>query len=374
MRRFLIVRSPLLALLLLAFVSRPAMTATAERKTEFVLWITFDGLRWQEVFAGADRRLIDTKVGGVKDVTATEERFWRDTPEARRSTLMPFFWNTIVAEGQVFGDPDQNCIAAVTNKRKFSYPGYNEILTGFADPRITSNAKRHNQNVTVLEWLHNRPGFEGRVAVFGSWEVFPYIINTDRSGLPVNAGWQPVEGVRSTEKTTLLNELARETPHYWETLRYDVYTFYAAQAYLKSHKPRVLYVAFGETDDWCHDGRYDLYLDAAQRTDRYIERLWETAQSMPEYAGRTSLVMTTDHGRGDSREGWKSHGPHIPGSERIWIAVLGPDTPADGLRAELEVGQNQVAATVAQLLGEDYHAAVPKSGEVLPGVNAAVAP
>ena len=39
------------------------------------------------------------------------------------------------------------------------------------------------------------------------------------------------------------------------------------------------------------------------------------------------MIVTTDHGAGDADPtGWKSHGAHIQGSERIWIAVIGPDT------------------------------------------------
>ena len=89
---------------------------------------------------------------------------------------------------------------------------------------------------------------------------------------------------------------------------------------------------------------------------------------MPEYAGKTSLVLTTDHGRGDTRVDWKNHGKDTAGSDRMWIAVMGPDTKAAGCRRDVDVTQNQVAATVARLLGEDYRAAVPRSGEPLPGV------
>jgi hypothetical protein len=86
---------------------------------------------------------------------------------------------------------------------------------------------------------------------------------------------------------------------------------------------------------------------------------------MPEYKDKTSLVLTTDHGRGDNRVEWKNHGKDTPGSDQMWIAVMGPDTPAAGCRSDSAVTQSQVAATLAHLLGEDYHAAVPRSGEPL---------
>lgn len=339
----------------------------ARRVTENVLLITFDGLRWQELFSGADESFIDAEFGGVKDVDGTRERFWRSTPEERRCELLPFFWSTVAVEGRIYGDPDRDCTARVSNGRNFSYPGYNELLAGFADERIDSNAKRNNENVTVLEWLHGLERFRGRVAAFCCWDVFPFIINEQRSGIPVNAGWQPLALGGTPPELAALDAISHEIPRMWPGERYDYFTFRGALEHLCSHKPRVMYVSFGETDDWGHARRYDLYLDAARRTDDYIRRLWEAVQALPEYANRTSLVLTTDHGRGETREDWISHGEKIAGSQQIWMAVLGPDTPA-GAAEKMEVTQSQVAATVAALLGEDYNAAVPQAAPPLPGV------
>jgi hypothetical protein len=84
---------------------------------------------------------------------------------------------------------------------------------------------------------------------------------------------------------------------------------------------------------------------------------------MPEYRGKTTLILTCDHGRGGGSPDWKNHGADVEGAENIWLAVLGPDTPPLGERTNaISIGQNQIAATLAALLGQDYHAAVPKSG------------
>ena len=368
-------RIGLLLLTSLVFAGTGRSTQAAEpevRKTQNVVLITYDGLRWQEVFSGCDETLLNKdQGGGVRDLVAIRSRYWRNTPEERRQSLLPFFWKTIATEGQVFGDPQHRSRARVTNGLNFSYPGYNEILTGFPDEKIDSNKKIDNHNVTVLEWLSKRPGFAGRVAAFGSWDVFPYIINAKRSRIPVNAGWQKFDVGTDPARLAGLNDAVRDSMRVWENVRDDGLTFHGALEYVKVNKPRVLYISFGETDDWAHDGRYDHVLDSANRIDGFIERLWNVLQAMPEYAGKTSLVLTTDHGRGDTRVEWKSHGKDIPGSDRMWIAVLGPDTPAGGCRSDLEVTQSQVAATVAELLGEDYHAAVPRSGAPLPGVIAA---
>ena len=153
-------------------------------------------------------------------------------------------------------------------------------------------------------------------------------MNAERSRIYVNAGWQPLDIGETELQVQQANKVSRELPHYWHNVRYDAFTGQGALAYLKLKQPRVLYVALGETDDWAHDGRYDFYLDSARRSDDFLRELWETLQAMPQYAGKTSLVITTDHGRGHTRSGWKSHGASIPGSDLVWVAVMGPDTEA----------------------------------------------
>ena len=342
--------------------------AAADTKTRSVILITLDGLRWQDLFAGADERLLNREAGGVRDVDAVRSRFWAESPEERRKQLMPFFWSVVAKQGQVFGDINAESIVRVTNGRYFSYPGYNEILSGFADEAINSNAKRPNRNVTVLEWLNQMESYRGRVAAFGSWDVFPYIINQERSGIYVNAGWQELDFFANAADKKQWDLLARELPRYWPGVRYDTFTFRGALEYLQIKRPRVLYLALGETDDWAHDGRYDLYLDAAHRSDQYIKELWETCQQLDEYQGKTTFVITTDHGRGDDREGWKSHGSSIAGSEYIWIAVIGADTPSLGQRSKIKATQAQVAATLAALLGEDFAATNDRIAPPLSGV------
>jgi hypothetical protein len=125
-------------------------------------------------------------------------------------------------------------------------------------------------------------------------------------------------------------------------------------------------VMLGEGDEWAHQGRYDLYLDATFRADRFIERIWMTAQGMPEYAGRTSLLLTTDHGRGASTTVWMNHGRDVPAAERTWIAVLGPDVAPRGVRRDVNVTTAQIAATIAALVGEDFATAYPGAAAPLP--------
>ncbi|GAB4400370.1 MAG: hypothetical protein OHK0053_21830 [Microscillaceae bacterium] len=324
-------------------------------KTENVILITLDGLRWQELFGGVDSLLLYEKTF-TDEPEVLEKRFGAKTREERRQKLLPFFWTTIAKEGQLYGNRWQGNMVNVRNNQWFSYPGYNEILTGFQDERINSNNKINNPNQTVLEFIHRQKGFENKVAAFGSWDVFPYIINTERSKIPVNAGYQSSEGPQLTEKEKMINQLQQEIPQRWGSVRFDAFTHHLAKEYLQKHLPRVFYVAYGETDDFAHDGEYHSYIKSAYQTDQFIQDLWNFVQSHSQYKDKTTFIITTDHGRGTvPLDTWKHHGQQVKDSDQIWLAFLGPDTRALGeIKTKGQFYQTQVAKTLAAFLGLDY--------------------
>ena len=365
-----VVRS-LAVVLTLAFSTLLPHASAATLNTQNVFLIISDGFRWQEVFNGAEADLMNKENGGVKDTNALRSAFWRATPQERRDALLPFFWTEIARHGQLFGNQNKGSVVTVTNGKKFSYPGYNEILTGAPDARVDSNDKKPNANVTVFEWLNGRSGLRNRVAVFGTWDVFPYIFNLERSHLPTWPVWESKFGPYEIPPPRFVADLLRDTTPVWEDVTYDSFVFHAAMDYVKQKQPRLMFVGFGETDEWAHAGRYDLYLTAAHHMDDFVRRLWELAQSLPRYRDKTTFIITADHGRGSGPTDWKSHGEKIANSEGDWIAVIGPDTPPAGERTQTEPHtQSQLAATIAALLGEDYHAAVPQSGAPISDVLA----
>jgi hypothetical protein len=341
--------------------------APAAHQTKNVIVVMLDGLRWQEVFHGADPELLKTlgpeALGDPKGRAASAQRLYgRETAAERRQALMPFLWSVMAAQGQIFGNRDLGSDSQVINGLNFSYPGYSETFTGLADPRIHSNDNLPNPNVTVFEWLNRKPPFAGKVAAFGAWDVFNGIFNRERCGFVVNAGYDPLTALPATPELKLLNALKAETVRIWLDEPFDPLPFHTAIEYLKSKKPRVLFVGLGETDEWAHAGSYAAYLDAAHLGDGYLRQLWDLVQSMPEYRGKTTLIVLPDHGRGVGAQ-WTSHGEKIPESKETWMAFLGPDTPALGERKEAgPITESQIAATLAALVGEDYHAAVPQSG------------
>jgi hypothetical protein len=334
------------------------LAAAQEARGDSVLLVSMDGMRWQELFTGAEKDLINPKDD------ETRKQFWRAKPEERREAMMPFLWGTIAKEGQIYGNRAKGSHATITNGLKFSYPGYSEFLCGFPDGTIDSNDKKPNPNVTVLEWISKRPGFARSVAAFGTWDVLPYILNRERSGLHILAAEEPIVDEPLTERQKTINDLLRDMEGVpWEGNSLDIFMFHAALEHLKRHKPRVLYIQLGETDEWAHAGNYDRYLRSARRSDRFLKMLWETVQAMPEYKGRVSLLVTTDHGRGDGSK-WTDHGRSTGGAENIWIAMMGPKVRPLGERSKVDpVTQSQVAATLAALVGEDYAGAVPKAAK-----------
>jgi hypothetical protein len=242
-------------------------------------------------------------------------------------------------------------------------------LRSTAIESCTSNDKRDNPNRTVFEWLYRKPRFGGSVAAFGAWDVFPFIFNRERCGFYINAGFEPMLEGEITPEIALLNKLKKEISSHWPGEPFDALTFRTAREYVRLHEPRIFFLSMGESDEWAHEGRYDEYLWSAHRVDEYLSELWQAVQSQPKYRDQTTLIYLPDHGRGHGPEEWKSHSEKFPGSENIWIAVIGPDTPALGERSHIPaITQSQIASTLAQFLGEDYCAAEPKAGKPIEDV------
>jgi bisphosphoglycerate-independent phosphoglycerate mutase (AlkP superfamily) len=132
----------------------------------------------------------------------------------------------------------------------------------------------------------------------------------------------------------------------------------AGREYLKAYKPKLLYIAMEETDDFAHGGKYDQYLGSAHAEDAMIGDLWKILQSMPQYKDKTTLIITCDHGRGDKvKSNWRHHGSKIEDAHELWMAVIGPDTaPSGEIKTEGQLYQKQIAATIAQLLGFTFKA------------------
>lgn len=321
-------------------------------KTKNIVIVTLDGVRWKEIFQGADSAILYNP-DYVKDKKA-QKLFWHSDSEERRKKLFPFLWETIGVQGQLYGNRKYGSAVNCSNPYFFSYPGYSEMLTGLVDVSVNSNEKFENPNYTVLEFINDQKMYENKVAAFTTWDVFPFILRERESGIPVNAGKESPAGNLS-EREVLLNELQQIVQNPYGS-RYDVFTFYLAMEYLNRERPNVLFISLDETDEYTHKGKYDEYLKSANRTDQMLAKLWNWIQTQPDYKDQTTLLITTDHGRGKgARKAWTRHGLHVWGSGQIWLAAIGPDTPDLGeIRFPYQVYQKQIAKTIGAFLGLDF--------------------
>jgi hypothetical protein len=243
----------------------------------------------------------------------------------------------------------------VANSKNYSYPGYSEMFCGYADDeRVNSNDPVPNANKSVLEAANADSRYKGKVMLYASWESIRYAVNNERGGFPGSVAYEPNVAHNQTPVLQLLDEMQEGMYHYWGSERFDPFTYAYAIESLKSDHPKVMYVGFGDTDEFAHSGAYDHYLDAVHWTDLYIRRIVEYCESDPFYQGKTTYLLTCDHGRGHGAA-FRSHGESVRGSEQTWFVAFGKGIPALGETSDNGVFYTkQFAATIADILGVDF--------------------
>ncbi|MBT6179290.1 MAG: hypothetical protein HOI23_18740 [Deltaproteobacteria bacterium] len=343
---------PLILILSLNAAPAPASDKAATR----LIVVTVDGLRWQELFTGIDPKLKSMREAGMKRDADHKlaKRLSAPSPEARRKLLFPYFWGKLAQQGVLAGNRNQNSFVNVTNQVQKSYSGYAEILTGQAlDKEITSNLKKPMPAQTLLEAFQDHGDLKySEVALFASWERFQSIAAKDPSRFVINAGFQEFSGPGTNARTKELSRRQFEQLTPWTEVRHDYITCELALNYLRTQKPKALYLGLGETDDWAHDKRYARVLWASTYFDTCLEELVNFIDSDEAYRGQTLLVITTDHGRGRTSSDWHHHKLAVPGSDEIWLYLRGPSIPKLGeLSGSAPIKQTDIAPTVLQYLG-----------------------
>jgi hypothetical protein len=309
---------------------RDAMKAAPT--ADAVILVTLDGVRWQEIFAGADPALADRAL-----IPRGEAR------EARRIT--PNLHRLFFDEGVVLGDPRVGEPVLASGPVFVSMPGYLEIMTGAA------SGCGGNECEPRLPWdlageIANRAPAEG-AAVFASWERIARTVPEGASGLFVRAG----RGAKD------------ESPAYpgGGDYRPDRATAALALDHLVHRRPRFLWIALGDTDEWAHRRDYRGYLDALRYADSVVGELVAHLAELGDYGSRAAVFVTTDHGRD---AGFVDHGGAA--SAGVWLMARGGPIPRRGVTPLPRARHlRDVAPTIATLLG-----APPRScegcGEAIP--------
>jgi hypothetical protein len=333
--------------------NNPTTLSNTIDSTSNIFIITIDGYRWQELFNGADSNIVANEKYTI-DAETIENLYGGNSIQERRKKLMPFIWSIVSKKGQLYGNRNFDNNVNVSNPYAISYAGYSEMFTGNVDLRILNNNKNTNSHKNIFEYLNNKAAYKGRIALFTSWDVFPFILNEKGCGIEINSGYENVQQENNYAKHALnivQSKLAEKKEH----TREDMLTFIAAKEYLLEHKPKIFYLGLGETDEYAHKGNYDMYLQKANETDKIISELWHFAQTTEGYKNNTTFIITTDHGRGKNQNSWTSHGTFTKGSSQTWLALLGKNiAPLGEVKAEGQLFQKQLAQTIATLLGEEF--------------------
>ena len=335
-------RRALLAVLLLL------AAAPIAGQSRHVIFVTIDGVRPEDLFGGADPVVMrDPKQAGIADTAAFRARWWRETPEARRRAVMPFLWDTLVPAGALYGAGTN---VRVSNGLNFSGPGYTELFTGAARADVTSNDDRRYTHPTVFEVVRAAVPRATDVAAFTSWTTQARLTAT-RGGTFVSQGpFEPLPGELADDaRLVRLATLEGWVRHDDRSLRYDAFTHELALAWLVRYRPTLLHIGYGETDVDAHARHYDRYLAMLHDVDRMLSELMHAVWADPSLADKTTLVVTTDHGRGATAADWTDHGRDVGNAARWWFLASGAGVAARGVVAEPMI-QAQVAPTILRLL------------------------
>lgn len=214
----------------------------------------------------------------------------------------------------------------VSNKVAMSLPGYRSLFAGDFEARCRGNIGCGEMDrETLFDKLIDRGMPLSKLGAFASWDGLSYAIESKPRVFRSIAG--KMSGATESIKPELhvqlaaINDMAASDLPEWGAAIQDKYTWALAMAYLTSQQPQFLYIGLLDTDEWAHEHNKVKYSEAL-RTDRArIEDLQKTLASMGEYGRDTTIVLTTDHGRGR----WpffSQHGRFILHSYQTWVRIF----------------------------------------------------
>ena len=133
----------------------------------------------------------------------------------------------------------------------------------------------------------------------------------------------------------------------------DELSVYIAKRLMRLQAPSLLWITMHDIDI-AHSGAYSLYIDGIRRTDRLCAELWSAAQSEPEYAGNTTLMILPDFGRDADEDsggnGFQHHRTGDAASRTTWMMALGAGTGA-GVVYDQPVQSIDIVPSLGAMLG-----------------------
>ncbi len=133
----------------------------------------------------------------------------------------------------------------------------------------------------------------------------------------------------------------------------DELSMYIALRLMREESPSLLWITMHDIDV-AHAGAYSLYIEGIRRTDRLCAELWRAAQSMPEYAGNTTLFILPDFGRDADEDaggnGFQHHRTGDAASRTTWMMALGAGV-REGVVYDEPVQSIDLVPTLGSIMG-----------------------
>lgn len=299
--------------------------------------VVLDGVRWQEVFDGADAVLASAAGTEALDAAA----------------LMPHLHEVIAARGAALGAPGRGAAISASGPNFVSLPGYSEIFTGRRDHACDDNDCPPTASPTLFDEARAAATSPGDVAVFASWERIARAAARVPGDIVVSTGRSRVYGDALLRGDAVASAWlaagasADPFPGHGD-FRPDRFTAGLALRYLETRRPRLAFIGLGEPDEYAHRGDYAGYLRSLSSADAAIGQLFATLDRMGARGAHTTVFITSDHGRAHD---YRFHGREFPESARVWLVAAGPDVHARGfVRAEAPHRLADIAPTLRRLL------------------------
>jgi hypothetical protein len=244
-----------------------------------VVFITLDGVRWEEFFNGADPLL------------------------APAAPAFPIFWQRIAPRGTVYGNLGAGSEMKVSNGANASLPGYTSIFAETPQGCETNWCGRISVPTFPDRLKDELQIPQAQLAVFAAWPKLSLAVSSRDDVATVHAGEPEPAG---TPQALTDDSFEMDRSPVLEGLRY-----------WQQSRPRFFYLSLLDSDRYGHQGDYPRYLKVLGAYDRLISDIADQLD------GNTALIISTDHGRG-AWDQWTDHGPHVPASSDVWAFVMVP--------------------------------------------------
>ena len=301
-----------------------------------IVLVTIDGVRAEDVFEGADPKL---RPGS------------NVAPLRRPEAVMPRTHRLVATRGVALGAERAGCGEVRTaSGANVSLPGYLEIFTGRRTRCRDNNCDRTTSPTVLDEAVH--AGF-GPVASIGSWEVLDRAVSNRSMPMLVSEGTQrwpesrPIDN-HALEQLVAAGERADAHPGHGG-YRPDASTAAIALEYLRTAHPAFLHVGLGDPDEYGHRNDYPAYLKSIGQADAFIGQVADTLDGMGELGARTTVIITTDHGR---NRDFQHHGANSLTSARTFVLAFGGRVAKRGVACPTrDVTLADIAPTIRVLTG-----------------------